>query len=144
MKIVYLLDMNIKKILVELEVVRYSWSNFKFKEFKYDDIVLEKPVEAEAYKALSLSSLKNKIELNPRNILILKDEYSVFDNECVNVTIDNNGDLTAKKETTTIKNNIWDGEGLLDKSVFDKNGYSEKGMLFIAKFLLGHLALHIR
>ncbi len=45
-----------KCLFIREEYFKYmdSWSNFKFESFKYDDIVLAKPVEAEAYKALSL------------------------------------------------------------------------------------------
>lgn len=107
------------------------WSYFDRDDFKFDPIVESKPVEIEAYKALSLSSLKNQIVLDPHNVLILRDEYSKFTDECINVKTDDSGKLIAVKEKTTIKNNIWDGEGLLDVSVFKENGYENKGMLLL-------------
>ena len=107
------------------------WSHFENEEYHKDDVVNEKPVEDEAYRALSLSSLEKFIELNPYNILILKDEKSIFNEECINVDINDQNELVAKKETTTIENTIWDGEGLLDKSIFDKYGYENKGMLLL-------------
>jgi len=105
------------------------WS-YILKEFMIDPVVKNHPVEAEAYSALSLSNLIGTIELTPRNILIMKDIDSEFEEECINVTIDNN-DLVAKKEKVKIKNTIWDGEGLLDSSVFEKNGMKNKGMMVL-------------
>ena len=90
----------------------------------------EMPVELEAYKSLSLSTLIDTIELDPYSILILKDKDSIFKEKCVGVKIENES-LTAEEKKLEIKNSIWDGEGLLDESVFNDNGYEDKGMLLL-------------
>ena len=112
-----------------------SWTYLRISpNFNKDDKVASKmPVQLEAYKALSLSSLSNVIEIEPANILILKDKESVFTDECLCVDIDKDTEklVINKKEDTLINNILWDGEGLLDKEVFDNNGYNGKGMLLL-------------
>ena len=113
-----------------------SWSYLNDKTFEEDDMVNKKTVEREAYKALSLSSLKGTIELEPKNILILKDEFSKFKDKCIVVRLEKTNDgkneeLVVNKEDVEIENNIWDGEGLLDESIFKTYGYENKGMMLL-------------
>ena len=61
----------------------------------------------------------------------VKATITVIDTKKPVITINDQNELVAKKETTTIENTIWDGEGLLDKSIFDKYGYENKGMLLL-------------
>ena len=75
-------------------------------------------VSWESYKALSLSSLKGFINIPLDGILVLKDVNSVFTENSVAVEKDENGVLSAIEKPVTISNNIWDGESLLDESVF--------------------------
>jgi len=90
----------------------------------------EMPVELEAYKSLSLSTLIDTIKIDPYSILILKDKESIFKEKCVSVKIEDEL-LTAEEKTVDITNTIWDGEGLLDESVFKENHYEDKGMLLL-------------
>ena len=39
------------------------------------------------------------------------------------------GDLCTDIDTTKIKNNLFDGESLLDKSIFEEYGYGDKATL---------------
>lgn len=84
----------------------------------------------QAYISLTLSSIEKKIHIPRQSILLIKDQVSVFEDDVIRVTSDNS-DLVAKKERTRIENIVWDGEALLDKSVFDENGYSDKGMMLL-------------
>ena len=85
----------------------------------------------EAYKALSLSTIKGVVNIPLDGILFVDDYVSVFDEEVVAVKKGDNG-LVAERRTATIKNNIWDGESLLDESVFvASEDYSDKHMLLL-------------
>ena len=83
----------------------------------------------EAYKALSLSSLKGLIDIPLEGILFIPDYKSKFLEEVVSVK-ENNGELKADIQETTVENDIWDGESLLDESLFVGN-YAEKHMFLL-------------
>lgn len=82
----------------------------------------------EAYIALSLSSIIDTIEILPENILLIKDYKSVF-NDHVIVVRDVNSELVASDESCEIENAIWDGQSLMDKSVFGR--YAGHGFLLL-------------
>lgn len=82
----------------------------------------------EAYISLPMSSIIDTIQINPENILVVDDYESVFEDEVVAVEAQNNT-LVANRKRTTITNNIWDGESLLDASMFGI--YADKGMLLL-------------
>lgn len=71
----------------------------------------------EAYISLPLSSSIGRFKLKPENILLVNDMYSIFKDK-VMATRYVDGRLITGKEMTTIKNNIFDGEALLDTSIF--------------------------
>ena len=83
----------------------------------------------EAYIALTLSSIIDTIEINPENILVVDDFESVFRDKVIVVREDENSNLTAGPEEIEIKNSIWDGQSLMDISLFGK--YSNYGMLLL-------------
>ena len=83
----------------------------------------------ESYKALSLSSIKGTINIPLDGILFVPDYKSIFTEEVVSVEL-KDGKLIAEQKQTEITNDIWDGESLLDESVFE-NGYADKHMLLL-------------
>lgn len=83
----------------------------------------------ESYKALSLSSIKGTINIPLDGILFVPDYKSIFTEEVVSVEL-KDGKLVAEPKQTEITNDIWDGESLLDESVFE-NGYADKHMLLL-------------
>lgn len=83
----------------------------------------------ESYKALSLSSLKGMVNIPLECILFVPDYKSTFTDEVVSVEMQD-GALTAAHKQTEISNDIWDGESLLDESVFRGN-YADKHMLLL-------------
>ena len=86
----------------------------------------------EAYKALSLSSVIKTLKLNPCNILFVKDFKTLIkDQKVVHVQYDEKEGLVAKEESCDIENNIFDGEGLLDESIFLETGFKSKGMMLL-------------
>ena len=82
----------------------------------------------EAYKSLTLSSIIDTVEIYPENILVIEDKFSKFKEEVIAVEAEG-GVLTAGRKTAKIKNNIWDGQSLLDSELFGK--YSDCGMLVL-------------
>ncbi|MDY3255846.1 MAG: hypothetical protein SOX15_01810 [Eubacteriales bacterium] len=83
----------------------------------------------ESYKSLSLSSLKGTIDIPLNGILFIQDCKSEFFEEVVSVE-EKDGVLVATTKETTIENDIWDGESLLDDSLFVED-YVEKHMLLL-------------
>lgn len=83
----------------------------------------------ESYKALSLSSIKGTINIPLDGILFVPDYKSIFTEEVVSVEL-KDGKLIAEQRQTEITNDIWDGESLLDESVF-ADGYVGKHMLLL-------------
>ena len=77
----------------------------------------------ESYKALSLSSIKGTVQIPLDGILFVPDYKSIFTEEVVSVEL-KDGKLVAEQKQTEIINDIWDGESLLDESVFE-NGYTD-------------------
>lgn len=85
----------------------------------------------QAYIALTLSSIENVIKLPKKSILIIRDRVSRFKADAVCVKETDAHDLRAEEEETEIENVIWDGEALLDASVFFENGYNDHGMILL-------------
>ncbi|MBO4423783.1 MAG: hypothetical protein J5879_10100, partial [Clostridia bacterium] len=86
----------------------------------------------EAYIALTMSSIIDTIEIRPENILLVDDYNSIFTDKVAAVTLNQ---VTKKLEASIeeekeICNCIWDGESLLDESMFGEK-YKEKGMLLL-------------
>lgn len=104
-------------------------------EWSYMDIEHEDNIEmdlakVETYMSLTTSSIIDTIIIRPENILLIDDAESIFD-EKVMATELINGRLTTAPKVAKIKNSIWDGQSLLDSSIFNNNGYSDKGMLLL-------------
>ena len=85
----------------------------------------------QAYIALTLSSIESTIKLPKKSILIIRDRVSRFTENVVCVKENDAHDLWAEEEETEIENVIWDGEALLDASVFFENGYGNHGMMLL-------------
>lgn len=83
----------------------------------------------ESYKALSLSSIKGMVNIPLEGILFVPDYKSTFTDDVISVEIQD-GTLIAAHKQTEITNDIWDGESLLDESVFRGN-YADKHMLLL-------------
>ena len=85
----------------------------------------------QAYIALTLSSIESTIRLPKKSILIIRDRVSRFKADAVCVKETDAHDLRAEEEETEVENVIWDGEALLDASVFFENGYNDHGMMLL-------------
>lgn len=83
-------------------------------------------VEISAYAPLVSSAIIERIKINPRNILILKDVDRTFNTNVVSVETDSDKHCVAKYiENYTLKNTLFDGQALIDSSIFPDwgNGY---------------------
>lgn len=82
----------------------------------------------EAYIALPMSSIIDTVEISLDGILVIDDEKSVFTDEVVAVDIQNDH-LAAEQKVVQVENNLFDGQSLMDVSLFGK--YADKGMLLL-------------
>lgn len=83
-------------------------------------------VEASAYVSLVASSVVDRICINPKNILILEDVDSFFRTNVVSVETNQDKECFAKTiKDYQVKNTLFDGQALIDKSIFPSwgNGY---------------------
>ena len=85
----------------------------------------------QAYLSLTISSIEGTIWLPKKAILIMPDAVSTFETEAVGVEETADHDLTATEKKVTVKNKIWDGQAMLDISVFEENGYAGYGMVLL-------------
>ena len=92
----------------------HKWEMCGIKVKKGQDIDL---AALEPYIALTLSSIIDTIQINSENILVVKDYKSVFKDRVV-ATRFIDGRLVSKIEDVEISNSIWDGQSLMDRSVF--------------------------
>lgn len=83
----------------------------------------------ESYRALSLSGIKGTIDIPLDGILFVPDYKNTFIDEVVSVEL-KDGKLTAEQKQTQIINDIWDGESLLDESLFSGE-YEDKHFLLL-------------
>lgn len=102
-----------------------KWDKCGLKINTDDDIDL---AAYEAYISLPMSSIIDTVEILPENILVINDYESTFEDEIVAVEVGENK-LIASQREAKITNSIWDGQSLLDESLFGK--YKNKGMLLL-------------
>lgn len=93
------------------------------KDFLYMGIELPdhnaKIVEVSAYAPLVSSGIVGRIKINPENILILDDVDIPFTRNVISVETDENRHcLTKWVDNYTLKNTLFDGQALIDTSVF--------------------------
>lgn len=82
----------------------------------------------EAYISLPMSSIIDTMEIPLDSILVVDDYESVFEDEVVAVEIED-GHLVSSQKTVEVKNSIFDGQSLMDESLFGQ--YADKGMLLL-------------
>lgn len=82
----------------------------------------------EAYISLPMSSIIDTMEIPLDNILVIDDFESTFTDNVVAVEIEDNH-LVSSHKSVEVTNSIWDGQSLMDISLFGK--YADKGMLLL-------------
>lgn len=95
----------------------------KARDFLYMGIKLPRKnaplVEIGAYSSLITSSVVGRIKIDPSEILILKDVESFFTTSVVSIEADENAECVARRyDEYRVKNTMFDGQALIDKSIF--------------------------
>lgn len=76
-------------------------------------------VEIGAYAALVTSTMIDKIQINPNDVLIVKDVVSCFKTDVVSVEVGDDGHCIAKHlKDYEVSNEMFDGQALIDSSIF--------------------------
>ena len=99
------------------------------------------PVAHEAYTALTLSTLEDTVEIPLPSILFVKDVKASSFTKAVHVK-NEGGKVVAKREEIELQSVLWDGEALLDTSVFAQAGRSDKGMMLLRNRHFKSCAFH--
>ncbi len=106
-------------------------------KFSSGGILLKKgqPINLAAYEsyiALLSSSIIDTLTILPENILLIDDYNSVFRDDVIE-THNENGWLKTTEKNCEITNSIWDGQSLMDISLFGK--YKKYGMLLLRNLM---------
>lgn len=84
-----------------------------------------------AYQSLILSGIEDIVSIPKEAILIVDDIESEEFNVVSSVTTEVNGELRTETKEVTRVNNMTDGQGLLDESIFEQVGRECKGMMLL-------------
>lgn len=107
------------------KMLRWSYMGLEYNETQNMDLA-----SMEAYISLTTSSIIDTININPKSILLINDYDSSFQ-DIVMATEWNKKTkmLVTSPKKCTVTNSIWDGQSILDSSIFEENGYADKGFL---------------
>lgn len=119
-----------------------------------DEKISSDPVSFEAYQALTLSSIIGTLSLKPCEILIMDDQISEFYDSNVITPKSADGEFKPDEKelfdsyrtTVKVRNKIWDGEALLDDSVFNeqKDELKNKSMMLLRSHFFKSCAFRTR
>lgn len=108
----------------------------------------------EAYISLPTSSSIGRIKLKPENVLLIDDVESEFEDTVMATSFINevrdeegniiDGDLSTGVAKKKIANKIFDGESLLEESVFLENGYEDKAILQLRNKMFKGIGIRTR
>lgn len=86
-------------------------------------------VSIRSYQSLTSSSIIGTLSIDPDKILLIDDisgEYTMVCNVVKSVPDERESRLKVVKENYTQKTDLWDGQSLLDKKVFDRGKYFDR------------------
>lgn len=76
-------------------------------------------VEIGAYSSLVTSTIVDKINISPEDILVIKDVDSYFNTKAISIeTNEKNQCIAVHKDDYQVKNTLFDGQALIDSSIF--------------------------
>ncbi|MGL4848966.1 MAG: hypothetical protein ACRC28_08555, partial [Clostridium sp.] len=90
------------------------------------DALGEQLPKLEAYISLTTSSIIDTMNIEPKNILLIDDFESCFEDTVMATTLDSSLNLSTKASKVKICNSIFDGESLIDIDLLPKR-YKDKG-----------------
>lgn len=82
----------------------------------------------ESYISLTSSSIIDTMEIQPENILLIDDYTSTFRDNAVATYLED-GEVRTKQMDVDVSNSIWDGQSLMDPSMF--GNYRRYGFLLL-------------
>ncbi len=94
----------------------------------------------ESYISLPSSSIIDTMEIEAHNILMIDDYESVFKESAVATYLDENGAVHTEHKKVEVRNSIWDGQSLMDTSLFGK--YGRYGFLLLRNRFFKSAAFH--
>lgn len=109
------------------EMIRFSHMGIEFKE---NEIMGEKLASLKAYESLTLSGLEDLIEIKPNQILLIDTIKGEFTAKA-SVTTFADGEIKLEDKETEFINDIFDGQALLDRTIFKKVDRSDNGMMLL-------------
>ena len=107
------------------DMMKWSYMGLEFGKNDKMDLA-----SMEAYISLTTSSIIDTINIDPKGILMIDDYNSVFKDKVMATRLNEKNELITKTEDIEISNSIWDGQSLLDESVFGEK-YRNKGFLLL-------------
>lgn len=108
-------------------ILKFSSGNIELKEGQEVDLAAY-----EGYISLPSSSIIGTLPIKPENILVIDDYDSVFQEHVIE-THDENGWLKTTEKNSEIVNSIWDGQSLMDISLFGE--YENYGMVLLRNLM---------
>lgn len=110
--------------------------NWCYMGLNIDEMTETDLASLESYLALPASSIIDTITgITPENVLFINEVKSTFEEKamCTEIVKDKKGQdvLHTEEKLMSITNSIHDGQALLCESVFEENGYKDKGMLLL-------------
>lgn len=91
-------------------------------------------VSTRSYSSLTSSAIIGTLNIDPYSILLIDDVAGTGEMECnvvKSVSEDGKSHLVVKKEMYEQSTDLWDGQSLLDESVFATTDYKDKGFLLL-------------
>lgn len=80
-------------------------------------------IEIGAYSSLITSTIVGKVKIDPSEILVIPDVDSFFTRDVISIETDENKHCYAiEKNNYKLKNTLFDGQGLIDSSIFPEWG----------------------
>lgn len=97
-------------------------------------------VEIGAYSSLITSTIVGKIQIKPEQILVINDVDSFFKTKVISIETDENKHCHAiPKENYRVKNTMFDGQALIDDSIFPEWG---EGYILLRQHMCKVAAFH--
>lgn len=111
-----------------LDMMKWSWLGYSPKDLK----VSLPYVEMKAYESLVNSNIKGTVKIEPDEILLLEDKEHTFQTKIAKIR-EEQGKFFLNRCEDDVTNKVFDGECLLDNSVFE-SGDMDAGMMLLRNF----------
>ncbi len=111
------------------EMMEWTWLGHSPKKNQYASLPY---VEQKAYEALVNSNIKGIVNIHPDEILLLEDKENYF-LSWTTIVEEDAGKFSGFRAYTEVGNKVFDGECLLDNSVFE-SAEADAGMMLLRNF----------